>query len=159
MICINCSSETKVTNSRPQKKSPGVWRRRSCVACGAIFTTMELVSDTGYSFRVAQSTSTPGHAKPVDFSLPRLMLSIAECLGHRPSDGRGDDAYWLTHTIAQDIQATGNNIVTQTALVELTYQTLNRFDPAAGVSYGTRHGIVGQISQRPRRGRPRLTRR
>jgi transcriptional regulator NrdR family protein len=39
MKCPICQSETKVIDSRPQKK--GVWRRRECVNCLTRFNTME----------------------------------------------------------------------------------------------------------------------
>ena len=43
MVCIYCSGETDVINSRSQKRSNQVWRRRKCQACGAIFTTHESI--------------------------------------------------------------------------------------------------------------------
>lgn len=46
MVCIYCGSETRVTNSRLQKRSNQVWRRRKCTACGAIFTSHEAIDLT-----------------------------------------------------------------------------------------------------------------
>lgn len=43
MVCIYCGSETKVTNSRSQKRNNQVWRRRQCLKCKAVFTTHEAV--------------------------------------------------------------------------------------------------------------------
>lgn len=43
MICIYCDSETRVTNSRLQKRSNQIWRRRKCTACGAVFTSHEAI--------------------------------------------------------------------------------------------------------------------
>lgn len=43
MVCVYCGNETQVTNSRTQKRSNQVWRRRQCKACKAIFTTLEAV--------------------------------------------------------------------------------------------------------------------
>lgn len=43
MVCIYCGSKTGVANSRLQKRSNHVWRRRQCRACGAVFTTLEAV--------------------------------------------------------------------------------------------------------------------
>jgi len=43
MVCPYCDKDTKVTNSRLQKRSNQVWRRRRCKACGAVFTTLEAV--------------------------------------------------------------------------------------------------------------------
>jgi len=43
MVCAYCGKETQVTNSRRQRRSNQVWRRRQCKACKAIFTTLEVV--------------------------------------------------------------------------------------------------------------------
>src|SRR3990167_3416257 len=43
MNCIYCGGETEVTNSRAQKRSNQVWRRRHCKACGAVFTSHEAI--------------------------------------------------------------------------------------------------------------------
>jgi transcriptional repressor NrdR len=43
MVCIYCGSETKVGNSRWQKRNNQVWRRRQCKKCKAVFTTHEAV--------------------------------------------------------------------------------------------------------------------
>ena len=154
MICIKCSSDTKVTNSRPHKKTPSVWRRRECKACGTVFTTSEVVADNMYQFTVS-SPSGSTH----DFSLPRLMLSIVPALGHRKTDSLADESYWLAQTVAQTIQATATDTVSAEALAEETYVTLSFFDATAGLQYGARHGLIKNTAQRPRRGRPRTARR
>jgi transcriptional repressor NrdR len=43
MKCIYCGNETRVTNSRLQKRNNQVWRRRQCEACRAVFTTHESI--------------------------------------------------------------------------------------------------------------------
>lgn len=154
MICIKCSNDTKVSNSRPHKKTPSVWRRRECKACGTVFTTAEVVADNTYQFAVKAIDGSKA-----DFSLPRLMLSIVPALGHRSSEAVADESYWLAQTIAQAIQATATDIVTAEALAEETYSTLSFFDATAGMQYGARHGLIKNTAQRPRRGRPRTTRR
>ena len=154
MICIKCSSDTKVTNSRPHKKTPSVWRRRECKACGTVFTTSETVADTTYQFTI----KSPDDSK-TDFSLPRLMLSIAPTLSHRQSAAVADESYWLAQTVAQAIQVTATDTVAARALAEETYNTLSFFDATAALQYGARHGLIKNTAQRPRRGRPRTTRR
>ena len=151
MICIKCSHDTKVTNSRPHKKTPSVWRRRQCLSCGATFTTNEVVADDSYLFYVVR-----GNEKEA-FSLPRLMFSIGQALSHRHDIA--DDAYWLTQTVAQSVQATASDTVEVRSLAETTWQTLAQFDATAGISYGARHELLENTAQKPRRGRPRTTRR
>jgi transcriptional regulator NrdR family protein len=154
MICIKCSNETKVTNSRPHKKTPSVWRRRECKACGTVFTTSEVVADESYQFTIkAPDGSTSS------FSLPRLMLSIAPSLSHRSHTGIADESYWLAQTVAQTIQATATDSITSESLAVQVYDTVSLFDATAGLQYGARHGLVQNTAQRPRRGRPRTSRR
>lgn len=153
MICIKCSADTNVINSRPHKKTPSVWRRRQCRACGATFTTSEVVADQAYGFRVTADGSA------TEFSLPRLMLSIVAALSHRSSPNVADDSYWLAQTVAQALQATATDTVTLSALTEETWETLSRFDATAGLQYGARHGLIKNTAQKPRRGRPRTSRR
>lgn len=43
VVCVYCGNKTHVTNSRLQKRSNQVWRRRQCQACRAVFTTLEAV--------------------------------------------------------------------------------------------------------------------
>ena len=43
MVCIYCGKDTEVINSRPQRRSNQVWRRRQCKACGTVFTTHEAI--------------------------------------------------------------------------------------------------------------------
>lgn len=41
MVCIYCNGKTRVFNSRRQVRNNNVWRRRKCLSCGAIFTSVE----------------------------------------------------------------------------------------------------------------------
>lgn len=154
MICIKCSHDTKVTNSRPHKKTPSVWRRRECTACMAVFTTTEVVADDSYLFNIETRDGSKS-----SFSLPRLMFSIAPALSHRTSTETADECYWLAQTIAQTIQATASDTVSSQSLAEQAYETVSLFDATAGLQYGARHGLVQNVAQRPRRGRPRTSRR
>ncbi len=66
MVCIYCSGETKVTNSRIQRRNNQVWRRRQCLACQSVFTTHEAVE-----LESALSVSHDGQIQPF---LPDLLL-------------------------------------------------------------------------------------
>jgi len=46
MVCVFCSSETQVVNSRRQKRNNQIWRRRQCLSCMAVFTTHEALDTT-----------------------------------------------------------------------------------------------------------------
>lgn len=154
MICIVCSADTKVTNSRPHKKTPSVWRRRECKACGTAFTTHEVVADDDYRLEVIDLQN-----RSSAYSLPRLMLSITAALVHRPLPASADEAYWLAQTVTQVVQGSATDTVKSSYLAEVTYETLSHFDATAGLQYGARHGLITNSAQKPRRGRPRTTRR
>jgi hypothetical protein len=112
-----------------------------------------VVADNTYQFTVKAPDGM------TEFSLPRLMLSIVPTLAHRQNAAVADESYWLAQTIAQTIQATATDTVTSEALARETYAALSFFDATAGLQYGARHGLVQNTAQRPRRGRPRTTRR
>lgn len=135
MQCIVCGADTRVSNSRPHKTTPSVWRRRNCKSCGTAFTTWETVHDNDYTFIVRAGTHKSS------FSLPRLLISIHASLAHRADSAVADDAYWLATTVAQQLKLTATNSVTVEALTHTTYETLLRFDRLAGMTYGTRHKV------------------
>ncbi len=132
MVCIYCGGKTSVINSRSQRRSKQTWRRRKCVACGAIFSTLETV-DFGRSLSVIHKA---GHLEP--FSRDKLFLSIHSACGHRKDAESATQA--LTGTIVgqliakiKDGQLQRNDIVTTSLAV------LKRFDKAASVQYGAYH--------------------
>jgi transcriptional repressor NrdR len=43
MVCVYCGNDTGVINSRWQKRSNQVWRRRQCLTCQSVFTTHEQI--------------------------------------------------------------------------------------------------------------------
>jgi transcriptional repressor NrdR len=57
MVCAYCGHETRVTNSRLQKRNNQVWRRRQCEACKAVFTTHEAI-DLSSALLVGSGAST-----------------------------------------------------------------------------------------------------
>jgi len=74
MVCVYCGGETKVTNSRLQKRNNQVWRRRECLVCHAIFTTHESVE-----LESALSVDKNGQNQPFlpDLLLKELMLALS----------------------------------------------------------------------------------
>lgn len=151
MICVNCfHMKTKVTNSRPHKKTAGTWRRRQCqnLDCGITFTTYEKPAlDESilvhYGPAPASNTSAP-------FSLSKLTLSIAASFTHDPV-ARQLHSLPLAETVEQLIvsqvrQPSADDIAAT------THQVLKRFDELAALQYAAVHGLVA--ATRSRRGRP-----
>ena len=131
MKCIYCSAETRVINSRPQKRQNSIWRRRQCSDCAAVFTTSENV-DLSKSLVVL-------HGKTLQpFSRDKLYLSVNDSLKHRKT--ATSDATSLTDTIISHLDAYAlsgsikNIDIAQTALL-----TLKRFDKAAATHYQAYH--------------------
>lgn len=131
MVCIYCSSRTQVTNSRHQKQLNRVWRRRQCLSCHAVFTTLEGV-DTIQAFRVSKQK------RMEPFSRDKLLLSIHDSLRHRKT--AATDATALTNTILSRLQnQLSDAVVAPEQIIQATLETLSNFDSAAASHYRAFH--------------------
>jgi transcriptional repressor NrdR len=127
MVCIYCQSKTRVINSRLQKKSNKVWRRRFCPICKNTFTSIEALQDL--SFIVIDANAPP---KP--FSRDNLFVSIYLSCGHRTNPI--NDATALTDTIvAKLLLSINDGCIAKTDLSSTAISVLKRFDPIASTSY------------------------
>lgn len=146
MFCINCfHTNTSVSNSRPHKKQPSVWRRRKCAQCQAIFTTYErpsLADNTPISLQDGQTDI---------FNLGRLIISIAGAFTHNPHEGQYN-ALWLAQTV-EDTLSSQRTVLTPGDIEATTHQVLKKYDELAAVQYAAKHNL---ISSTRRRGRPSL---
>lgn len=132
MVCIYCGSETKVTNSRHKKKTNETWRRRECLNCQAVFTTLEL-TDLGGSLSVKDKK---GHLEP--FERDKLWLSIMSACGHRKDASQAASSLTAT-VISQLLPQINQATLSKEEIVETVAQVLKRFDKAANVSYLAYH--------------------
>lgn len=146
MFCIYCfSPNTKVTNSRPSKKQPTIWRRRKCVKCAFIFTTYERPS-------LSENTKISLPSKKEDtFNPGKLTISIAKAFTHNPEEGVRN-AFWLAQTV-EDILSTQYKAITPEDIEAETYSVLKRIDELAAIQYAAQHGLITSMR---RRGRPSL---
>ncbi len=146
MFCINCfHKRTSVVNSRPHKKEPSVWRRRTCSACRAVFTTIERPS-----LKDNRLVSLPDGATDT-FNLGKLVLSIASAFAHDPKKA-SYDSLWLAETV-EDTLSTEYAIITPDDIAAVTHEVLKRFDELAAVQYAAKHRLIVSVR---RRGRPSL---
>jgi transcriptional repressor NrdR len=76
MVCIYCGGETKVTNSRLQRRNNHVWRRRECLACHSVFTTHE-------SVQLESALSVIKHGRNEPFLADLLLNELMRALSHR----------------------------------------------------------------------------
>jgi len=146
MFCINCfHTNTSTTNSRPHKKQPQVWRRRTCKSCHVTFTTYERPSlaDNNPIMLPSGKTDT--------FNIGKLIISISKAFSHAPREAEYD-ALWLAQTV-EDTLSTERQVITPEDIEATTHAVLRRFDELAAVQYAARHQL---ISSKNRRGRPSL---
>jgi transcriptional repressor NrdR len=131
MECVYCSFDTRVTNSRWQKRSNQIWRRRQCERCRAVFTTHEAV-DLSKSFSVHYK----GSVKPF---LPDLLYTeVLLALQHRPNNYL--EAREITNTIIQRLLKSPDEALFETTQIsETSAGVLKRFDKRAWMRYVADH--------------------
>ncbi|MDZ7744352.1 MAG: hypothetical protein U5K77_01160 [Candidatus Saccharibacteria bacterium] len=135
MICIYCLGETRVVNSRHQKRPNTVWRRRHCQQCGTVFTSIE-EADLSASIVVRKPEAKTNDLEP--FSRDKLMLSIYDSLKHRKTALK--DAQSLTRTIINQIHNHTHEACVDTyVIVEVSLKVLQRFDKIAATHYAAFH--------------------
>jgi|SRR5688572_32409193 len=133
MVCIYCGSETRVVNSRKQRRSNNIWRRRVCTKCSAVFTTHE---ETDLSAVLVVQSKDRRHNQK--FLRDKLFLSVYESCKHRPS--ALIDAAELTDTIINALAKENSGaIIPQEKIVHATEKILKRFDATAAVFYHAYH--------------------
>lgn len=133
MICIFCSSETKVSNSRSKAKAASTWRRRQCLNCGSIFSTTER-PNFATSIKVRSGS---GKFKP--FSEDKLFISIYECLSHRKDSLAASKS--LLNTILEKTVPAPESEVTTEQIAKQAYTILKRYDKPSALIYKARHPI------------------
>jgi len=137
MVCIYCSADTKVINSRHQKRNNTVWRRRRCVECGSVITTEEKPRyETALMVSEAEGSLQP-------FSRDILLISLYKSLAHRKT--AAEDAAALSQTLIGALR-TQAAVINKAALITQVADCLDRFDPAAGTHYRAYHGAAATNS-------------
>lgn len=134
MVCIYCGQDTKVTNSRPRRRNPSVWRRRECNACVAQFSTIE---QPDYATTLAVADADKG---VYPFVRDRLFLSLYRALGHRTDALHA--ATELTKTVLGKLyrsRTQDQGMLTAGLIARTSYETLRRYDPLAAGSYKAYH--------------------
>ncbi|CAN5187471.1 hypothetical protein BH09PAT3_BH09PAT3_5930 [soil metagenome] len=135
MVCYTCGGETQVINSRPQKRVNQVWRRRQCVLCDAVYSTTEAIDYTK-----SLLVKTGSQRQLIPFERDRLLLSLYNSLGHRPTALA--DAGGLCATIVAKLAPTASNgVVTSSRIVEVSLVALSRFDKLAAQHYQAFHKL------------------
>jgi transcriptional repressor NrdR len=131
MVCPYCGSETRVTNSRLQKRSNHVWRRRQCEACKAVFTTHEAIDLT--QALLVDSRGTTGPFLP-DLLFTDVLLALQD----------RKDVYVasreITNTVVQKLlKHPDNPLFLPKTISHSTAEVLKRFDKRAYLRYSAEH--------------------
>lgn len=131
MVCIYCGRKTGVVNSRRQRRSNQVWRRRHCPACGATFTTVEAPQH-----ELAWVVRRGSRSEP--FLRDKLLLSLYRSCEHRTT--ALSDAAALTDTVMRKLAAQAHGGALESRdITQVVQVALNRFDTAASVHYQAYH--------------------
>jgi len=134
MVCLYCRSETRVTNSRSQKRSNQVWRRRQCQACRALFTTHEAIDLSS-----ALSVSQNGLPKP--FLTDMLFTEVLLALQDRKDCYRA--AREITSTVIAKLFKSPNKPLLQPEQISrTTADVLKRFNRRAYLRYISEHSSL-----------------
>lgn len=131
MICIFCSEDTKVVNSRPSKRLPSIWRRRKCPRCNVLFSTHEYC-DLSLSIKV---TDEQGSSQP--FSEDKLFVSLHKCFSHREDALKSSRE--LLGTVLSKLTPAKFGIIQKKKIARTSYNILYRFDRVAAVYYKSHH--------------------
>ncbi|HET7060465.1 MAG TPA: hypothetical protein VFH99_04115 [Candidatus Saccharimonadales bacterium] len=134
MVCVQCGGQTRVINSRHQRRANQVWRRRQCrnPQCGAVFTSEETAA-----YNAAWAVQGPS-GKLAPFSRDKLLLSLYKSLEHRSTAVA--DAGGLADTVIKRLSgAVTDGVIESQAIVHAAQVALNRFDKAASTHYSAFH--------------------
>ncbi len=131
MVCIYCGGNTRIINSRLQNRTNITWRRRQCLSCKSIATTLEQIDLTRSLVVNNKSGETCA------FIPEKLFLSIYESLKHRPT--AITDARHLSNTVISRIINPSNGKIESRVITEITLVVLNRFDKVASAHYNAFH--------------------
>jgi transcriptional repressor NrdR len=131
MVCAYCGNNTMVANSRLQKRSNQVWRRRQCEACKAIFTTHE-------SIDMSQALLVDSAGSQVPFLADMLFADLLTALQHRKD--RFIAARELSSTITQKLlKMPEKPHFTSKMISKTTEEVLKSFDKRAWLRYTADH--------------------
>jgi transcriptional regulator NrdR family protein len=131
MVCIYCHGKTSVVNSRPQKKTNSIWRRRSCELCGAVSTSIEQYELLTALMVKKRSGALEG------FQRDKLIISVAKAIDHKKNSSQA--ASYLTNTILQKLlkKPLSNKIITTLDISHMASSVLKYYDAGSAIRYAS----------------------
>ena len=131
MVCIYCGGKTKVTNSRYQRRSNQVWRRRQCLACGALFTTHE-------ALELESALSVNRHGRLEAFR-PDLLLEELHRAMHNQKDAHTASKEVLATIVRKLLDLPQKPVFVPTDISKAAAEIIKRFDKSAYLRYVADH--------------------
>lgn len=133
MVCMYCGGKTRVFNSRRQSRNNNVWRRRRCLSCGAVFTSVEAPDLTS-----SLSVNRLGVYEPFqpDFLYSELLIALK---------GRKDRyiaARELSNIIIRNLIKDEGAAFTPQQINQAASKVLKRFDKRAYARYEAEHSSL-----------------
>lgn len=129
MRCPFCGNEdTQVKDSRPAEDNMAIRRRRSCVACGARFTTFERV-------QLRELTVIKKSSRRVPFDRDKLMRSVQVALRKRPVEQERIER--MVSGIVRQLESSGETEIPSDQIGELVMEALAILDPIAYVRFAS----------------------
>ena len=135
MVCVYCGASTSVVNSRQQRQTNNIWRRRKCTKCESVFTTNE-ITDLAGAIRFSSQ-----HEGLTPFSRDKLFISLYESCKHRPT------AVSDASNIAQQVvirllkMQDPSGLFARRDVIATCIEVLKSFDGAAATFYAAYHPI------------------
>ena len=130
MVCPYCKSDSKVINSRFQKRANSVWRRRKCPVCSAIWTTHELL-EASSTYRVSKDDHL------LVFRPELLYISLYEALRHKKT--APTDAEYVKNTVIQKLMAKHIAVIPRDLITKTAHDVLRHFNKPAAAVYKAQH--------------------
>ncbi len=129
MLCPFCGQDdTQVKDSRPADDGSAIRRRRSCIACGQRFTTIERV-------QLRELTVLKADGRRVPFDRDKLARSIRIALRKRPIEEERQER--IVNGIVRQLEASGESDIPTKQLGELVMETLKEVDAVAYVRFAS----------------------
>lgn len=130
MRCPFCSSDdTSVKDSRPAEDSSSIRRRRSCLSCGARFTTFERIQLR----ELTVIKSNGERAQP--FNQDKIVRSMQIALRKRPVDPEAIEI--AASKIVRHLEGIGEMEVPSALIGELVMEALAEMDMVAYIRYAS----------------------
>lgn len=131
MQCLYCKSDTRVGNSRLQRRNNQVWRRRVCKRCGAVFTTHEAIDLSSTLLVVVSGVPRP-------FVVDMLYTELLLAMSHRQNAYL--DAREATNTVIKRLlELPGKPLYSTSQISLITAEVLKKLDKRAYLRFAAEH--------------------